>query len=810
MRLCREKTKICQKFCRFVFFFVSSQTVTQQIIKGMRNSLAKRLTIRITAVVLVMLAIITSLVYISVKEYMLEEAQERYLGVMLDEYEEIRRRLSDIYVASLNSIHEIERDIDHPDLMAEHVERFVINNKNIASCGLLFIPDYYPQMGRFFVSFAYRDSTGFVGVKRIDSVYNGYSDTDWFKGVIQKDKADWTGAYFEDSTVFNYSNPRLLTTYSSPVHNKQRQPVAVLCVDFSLERLNQKLKEKVDLVNQKFEKGLGHKSYGFIIDSLGTYIIHPDKKRMLKSNIQEHFKDSLAARKILSQMEKEKSGSWKMDVEGVPSWVFYRYVKFVKWYFVIVVPEVAIVHNGRMLNALILFTIFLGLMVIFFTCRYMIKQTTKPLHRFALSADQVAQGNFTSPLPEIKDYDEVRLLHDAFKNMQSSLVVYVDELQRTTTSKASLERELKIASGIQMAMLPKTFLSKKREELDLYASLTAARDVGGDLYDYFLRDNSLFFCIGDVSGKGVPAALMMAVMRSMFRSEARRVNKAAKIVETMNKNLGEEQTTGYFITMFVGVLDLMTGHLDYCNAGHEAPLLAGQPLPIKPNLPVGSLSDWNYEGQEAQLNVGDMLFLYTDGLSEAKNTQKQIMGRSRVLELAQAHFGDTCKQLVELMETEVRHYAAGAEQSDDITLMAIKWQGMVLRMTASMDEIYKLKPFVLEAARSAGLEEVETKRLRLAMEEMVANVINHGRATGITLRAKVEKEQLVVTIDDDGQPFDPTQDSPTDLSIPPDQRPPGGLGIILLHNMVDGMGYERKDGHNILTIIKRTTNGYHN
>ena len=112
----------------FRFFFLSSQTVIQQIINDMRNSLAKRLTIRITAVVLVMLAIITSLVYISVKEYMLEEAQERYLGVMLDEYEEIRRRLSDIYVASLNSIHEIERDIDHPDLMAEHLERFVINN----------------------------------------------------------------------------------------------------------------------------------------------------------------------------------------------------------------------------------------------------------------------------------------------------------------------------------------------------------------------------------------------------------------------------------------------------------------------------------------------------------------------------------------------------------------------------------------------------------------------------------------------------------------------------------------------------------
>jgi sigma-B regulation protein RsbU (phosphoserine phosphatase) len=364
-----------------------------------------------------------------------------------------------------------------------------------------------------------------------------------------------------------------------------------------------------------------------------------------------------------------------------------------------------------------------------------------------------------------------------------------------------------------MAMLPKT-LNSPSGAVDLYAALTPARDVGGDLYDFFLRDNRLFFCIGDVSGKGVPAALMMAVVRAMFRSETRRADSAAAIVDTMNRSICEESTAGYFVTMFVGILDLTTGHLDYCNAGHEQPIVTGQPLEVILNLPVGALSDWNYEGQQTQLQPGDILFLYTDGLSEAKNTAGELFGRKHVKDLATEHTTDSPQQLVELMETEVHRYVDDAEQSDDITLLAIRWQSQGgshssrlsstshLSMSASMDDIGALEPFVTQAAQQAGLDDRETKRLRLAVEEAVANVINHGQATAITLLASVEDNQLVLTVDDDGLPFDPTADSTTDFTVPADQRPPGGLGIMYLHKMTDGLDYQRVDGHNVLRIIK--------
>jgi len=300
-------------------------------------------------------------------------------------------------------------------------------------------------------------------------------------------------------------------------------------------------------------------------------------------------------------------------------------------------------------------------------------------------------------------------------------------------------------------------------------------------------------------------------MESMFRSEAHRVDSAAEIVGTMSHNLCEEYKGGDFVTMFVGILDLTTGRLDYCNAGHEAPLVAGQPLDIKRNLPVGALSDWSYEGQQTQLKPGDMLFLYTDGLSEAKNSTGELLGRKRVQQLASEHYQDTAQQLVGLMEAEVHRHAGDAEQSDDITMLAIKWQptsqfsvlNSHLSMRASMDDIACIEPFITHIAKQAGMEGREAKRLRLAVEEAVANIINHGQATIIKLQATMDDNQLVLTIDDDGQPFDPTGDSATDFSVPADERPPGGLGIMFLHEMTDGLEYQRIDGHNVLKIIKK-------
>jgi len=704
----------------------------------MRSSLSARLTYRIMAVVLVMMVVIAGVVHFTVREYMLDEAKERYLGYLLENHQETRRKLSDVHVAAENNVHDIERDIDDPDKMFDHMERIVRQNLPIVCCAMLFKQDYYPSKGRVFVPCARKDAADNIIVSRIDSTYNNYFYGEWFQEQMKNDQSCWTKPYFESQQFAGGQEPRLLATYVVPIHDHEGHPVALLAADLSLEWLRNELKEDIKEINDQYEKGHKHQSYFFIVDREGTYVIHPNKELMLKPFDEKVGKAMLAHR-----------GTCVTEVDGVKSRLYYRSFKYVNWTMVIVTPEDVILAHAKILNIIILLVMLLGLLAIYLFCRRQIKDIADP---FALQ-------------------------------------------------KASLERELKIANGIQMAMLPKT-LNSPSGAVDLCAALTPARDVGGDLYDFFLRDNRLFFCIGDVSGKSVPAALMMAVVRAMFRSETRRTDSAAAIVDTMNRSICEESTAGYFVTMFVGVLDLVTGHLDYCNAGHETPIVAGQPLNIKPNLPVGALSYWNYEGQQTQLQAGDMLFLYTDGLSEAKNTADQQFGRNHVAQLACEHSNDTARQLVEFMMDEVKRHAGDAEQSDDITLLAIRWQPDQITMQASMDDINLLEPFIAHAVQQAGMEERNAKRLRLAVEEAVANVINHGQATVITLQAAVEDSQLVLTIDDDGQPFDPTIDSTTDFSVPADQRPPGGLGIMYLHEMTDGLDYQRVDGHNILKIRK--------
>jgi anti-sigma regulatory factor (Ser/Thr protein kinase) len=367
-------------------------------------------------------------------------------------------------------------------------------------------------------------------------------------------------------------------------------------------------------------------------------------------------------------------------------------------------------------------------------------------------------------------------------------------------------------------MIPKTFPGfPERDDVELYATLTPAREVGGDFYDFLIHDDRLFFCIGDVTGKGVPAALLMTVMRSMFRTEARQTavaadtSQAADIVSRMNALLCDEQTSGYFVTLFVGVLHLTTGTLDYCNAGHERPTLGGEPLDIRHNLPVGALPAWQYEGQQARLHAGDTLFLYTDGLSEARDSSERPLARCNVLKMARQWAYLTPRQLVERMADAARSHAGSAEQSDDITLLAIRWQGgNTLTLRTDGGDLHQLEAFVEAVGSRARLSDYETPRLRLAVEEAVTNVIRHAHANSIRLDSEVRDGVLLVTLTDDGRPFDPTHAPSVDTAVPADQRVEGGLGILFMRHMSDALVYKREEGRNVLTIKKMICNNDNN
>ena len=397
-------------------------------------------------------------------------------------------------------------------------------------------------------------------------------------------------------------------------------------------------------------------------------------------------------------------------------------------------------------------------------------------------------------------------------------VTHLRRLQAVNTEKERIAGELRLARDIQQSMIPKTFPGfPERDDVELFATLTPAREVGGDFYDFLIHDDRLFFCIGDVTGKGVPAALLMTVMRSMFRTEARQTavaadtSQAADIVSRMNALLCDEQTSGYFVTLFVGVLHLTTGTLDYCNAGHERPTLGGEPLDIRHNLPVGALPAWQYEGQRARLHAGDTLFLYTDGLSEARDSSERPLARCNVLKMARQWAYLTPRQLVERMADAARSHAGSAEQSDDITLLAIRWQGVnTLTLRTDGGDLHRLETFVEAVGSRARLSDYETPRLRLAVEEAVTNVIRHAHANSIRLDSEVRDGVLLVTLTDDGRPFDPTHAPSVDTAVPADQRVEGGLGILFMRHMSDALVYKREEARNVLTIKKMICNNDNN
>lgn len=324
----------------------------------------------------------------------------------------------------------------------------------------------------------------------------------------------------------------------------------------------------------------------------------------------------------------------------------------------------------------------LTLVLLTIILRRTIHRLIAPLTTFTQAADEVAQGNLLATLPEIHSEDEMQRLHHSFSTMQQSLARQMEELKQVNEAKGRIEGELKVARDIQLSMLPKPLYSKfstLSSQLDLYGSLTPAREVGGDLYDFLVRDGKLFFCIGDVSGKGVPAALVMATTLCQFRIAASHVDDVAKTTTYINRNTCEGNETCIFVTFFMGMLDLSNGQLRCCNAGHNKPIVIGngqgtmdnvQFLDAKPNLPLGVSEDATYEAKDFTLEAGAMLFLYTDGLTEAMTRQHEQFGYERLIGLLQD--GVDCKGQIDRMTKAVHQFVGDAPQSDDLTMLAIK------------------------------------------------------------------------------------------------------------------------------------------
>ena len=272
-----------------------------------------------------------------------------------------------------------------------------------------------------------------------------------------------------------------------------------------------------------------------------------------------------------------------------------------------------------------------------------------------------------------KAQHKLRDAHSKLEDAHSQLQSAYDQLETTTKAKERIESELRIARDIQNSMVPNVF--PNRPGLDLYASMTPAKEVGGDLYDYLLQDDELYFCVGDVSGKGVPASLFMAQCTRLFRILAGQHMKPAEICFKLNNSLTDNNEQGMFVTMFIGVIDLKSGHMEFCNAGHNPPIFGdngnGQYMKIESNAPLGLWTDLEFVGETLDNVKGKMLLVYSDGLNEAENRQQERFGDDRLLELMNSQHFDSMRQAIDFLDAEVIKHRDGAEPNDDLTMLCL-------------------------------------------------------------------------------------------------------------------------------------------
>jgi anti-sigma regulatory factor (Ser/Thr protein kinase) len=377
-----------------------------------------------------------------------------------------------------------------------------------------------------------------------------------------------------------------------------------------------------------------------------------------------------------------------------------------------------------------------------------------------------------------------------------------------------IEDELAIARKIQMSLMPSQIKGEGLiSQLDISGFLQPARFVGGDLYDYYVRDNKLIFCIGDISGKGVPAAMLMSISHSLFRTVSAHVEDPGRIVKALNDSVSDNNPDCMFLTLFLGVIDLDSKVLSYCNAGHNPPfwIHKGQIkfIDSEPDMILGIETGIAYTTHQLQMSTGDTLFLYTDGLSEAENMEKKLFGEQRILEIAAGFDKISAEEQIGIMQRAVQDFVGEAEQSDDLTMLAIRFQrcGDMLVLDNDIQELDKLEPFLNDFFERNKLDMSHLPQMDLALEEAIANVIMYAYPEGekgtVEIFLEMKEGLLQTCISDSGTPFNPLQQPEAKLSNSIEERPIGGLGIHLIKEIMDEVGYQHKDGKNMLTMIRK-------
>ncbi|MCR5130229.1 MAG: SpoIIE family protein phosphatase [Prevotella sp.] len=666
--------------------------------------------------------------------------------------------VSSMELALKNNVWAVPMHSDSLFATEELIHHVVNENLHVMGCGIAYVPE--ENGGEKIGSFAYdvvEDSISDITMSRME--YD-YTQREWYQGVLKSGNAYWADPYVGLTTK------RLSTSYSMPVFDYDGHITAVMFIDVSLDWLNRVIND--DVSSLKTSNILVSHSGEILVSPVDSLTNTKEVALAILGNTEDTLAQSLTQR-ILSG----ESGNLTIyNDQKEKLYLYYAPLDDrVGWSMAITTKDSDVYGDLRRLGRNMFLMVTGGLALLGFILLAVARQTKR--------------------------------------------------IQEIKSEKERIGGELQVARSIQQSMIPKKYPPyPERDDIEIFGLLEPAKEVGGDLFDFHIRDEKLFFCIGDVSGKGIPASLVMAVTRSQFRTATSHESNPTRIVEMINETITETNESLMFVTCFVGVLDLPTGRLRYCNAGHDAPIIVpekGEPtlLPVISNIPMGVIRDYKYEGQEIRIQPHSIVFSFTDGLTEAEDINHGQFGEERILKVATSNCREQDpEKFIGLMRQSMMQFVDGAEQSDDLTMLALSYtreaSTILLKRSLVLPNDVKTVPqlneFVDGITEELGMSMEDNANMNLAMEEAVVNVMKYAYPTGTVGNIKIDAEasdrRLKFIITDNGSPFDPTAIEKADVSLSAEDRPIGGLGIFLVRQLMDSINYERVDGCNVLTLRK--------
>lgn len=686
------------------------------------------------------------------------------------------------------------------DLMRSTVQTMDYYGSDFGSAWIyVFEPETYNE-GILYTAENQNNKFQFNKIK-INDLYGSYP---WFKEVPKEEKIFWTEPYID-------------------VENENKPMVATCIIPFKFKDADDfNGLVSISVYLDKIQKGISqiqfHERGKFVLLSQkGLYVVHPYPSVNLTKTIYdmaEEYEVPELAEVGKNMLELKKSGYVELpeivrDVEvHEPVVFFYTNIPYINWGMGLFFPKEQFFAPIRAFQLHIIIAMIFILFILFILISFICHYSTEPLLRLSKIAEQYGKGNFSEELSEVSSSDEIGIVTKAFRNMRVNLLKLIADEKKAVAEQQKAASELEIAQKIQQSALPTDF--PVNPNFELYAAMEPAQKVGGDFYDFFYTDKDhVVIVIADVAGKGIPASLYMMTSKSLIKTIAQTNCQTSEIFAQVNKELCKGYKNDYmFLTAFLAKINLTNGYTEYVCAGHNPPFIYRngeyKELPVMRNLVIGAMENVEFVSQNITLKQNDRLFLYTDGVTEAQDSQGNFFGEDRLSAVLNKIKG-SAEETLQFVGSEMNKFTNGALQSDDITMLELIFNAKgkdTFVVKADNTEMDNVLEYVQQDMKKHNLSQTARSNMLIAVGEIFANIASYAYEKGgmAMIESVADDKYYKLIFRDRGKKFNPITYLDPDLTQSVEERNVGGLGIFMVKQMTDICEYEYTDGCNILTL----------